>query len=270
MTTASVYYQADDPAMPDFVLINGESITCNRHSDSDLTDDRILREVDTACRKLGWKVMPGAPIVRQADGFGTVRIAPLAVAVEQPKGATARTLRSGIAHVTQNGASPDRHQSGRITVAVDGLVAYVDTFGILGSLDPAEDVAAREAVDAALASVDYVRTGPLVTSVDGQWACSADPVARLAGIPEGANPADWRDHPTIVRINDTAANALNDLSAKLGIPGDELATAWILAAAADARWRYNYFTSSGWVAPGNRIARFLPDGTAMIERETGR
>jgi hypothetical protein len=80
--------------------------------------------------------------------------------------------------------------------------------------------------------------------------------------------ADWRAHPTIVRVSDEAAADLNAMSTKLGIPADELATAWIQQAAISALYHYNHDTAPGFVAKGNRISRFLTDGSAIIEPET--
>lgn len=271
MTTASVYYTSDGQAS--FILIDGDraevsghyaSEDCDRHG-----DDWQLHAVDGACRTLGWRTMPGATVIRQHDGRGTIRIEPVSPRPDPPRRVPLdpqTTMRHGVVHVTQapvvvHGAPRD------LLVAVDGLTIVTDTAGTLDDLDPQSDRAARDRVDDALAEIGYLRNGPLVPAGDGtqSWTCTADPAdGRTSDVPPAARR--WSDHPTLVRMDDTTAADLADLAAKLGIPADVLASAWIRRAAADAIRQYNHDTTPGWVAPGNRITRFLPDGSAVIER----
>lgn len=79
-------------------------------------------------------------------------------------------------------------------------------------------------------------------------------------------PADWRATPTLVRITNDAARALTDLSAKLGIPGDVLASDWILRSATDARHHYRQFTDpGGYIEDQSRITGWMPSGQPHLK-----
>lgn len=257
MTTASVYYH-QRTGWPDYVLIDGNEATVPQFSTEG--PDAHRRVVDLACRKLGWKVMDRALIVRQADGRGTIRIEPVPPAPEP--------LRHGVAYVTQQSLN-DHTGVLETRVAVDGKIGKRLGLAALGALDPGEDRAAREAVDEALAEIGYVRSGPLTSDQivnDGaaRWSCTADPLAETGQVD------DWRDHPTLVRMDDTTAVALADLSGKLGIPADKLACAWIRREATAALYNYRRYTEPGFVAEGNKIDRWYDDGGCSIVRaDTG-
>lgn len=239
MTTASIYYH-QRTGLPDYVLIDGEQSQV-WIAETVLNASPQLRRtaVDHACRILGWRIMANAPIVRQADGRGTVRVEPTAPAPDEAP------LRHGVAVVRQQ-ASNDEADVFVVTVAVDGQVDTQVTTGILGGLDDAKDQLARETVDGLLASMAYARTGPLVAETGDTWVCPADPAD--TGRSDGPPPADWRDNPALLRLDDETAAALHDLAAKLGIPADDLAGQWIRRSAGGALSNYESFT-----APDSRI-----------------
>jgi hypothetical protein len=269
-TTAAIHYHpnSNDPA---FVLIDGDDsrvLAADYDTERTLVGARI-RAIDHACRRLGWKVADTAAIVRQADGRGTIRVEPLSLrpgkAGPEPLYSPAENaLRSGVARVTQR---PEGVAGmSELTIAVDGQLVRSHVYGSLDSLDPWEDAAARGGVDDALASIAYLRTGPLIHQTGTPaWQCSADPVGAVGKAAEGTS--DWTEQPTLVRITDSAATALNEAADKLGIPGDELATAWIRGAAASALRKYGRDIEPGLVAEGNRIVRWRHDGSAVIEPE---
>lgn len=239
MTTASIYYRADDPRVPDFVLINGQMAAGNTATTDDPDGVRIV--VDAACRTLGWKAIDDAPIVRQADGRGTIRIEPLTADLEK---ATAYIN-------VRRGGQPWR-------VAVDGRVAAVTTKTSLTSKQPSQAI---DVVDGALTQLGYRRVSGLTVEVQpdgdkgGIWACSA----------ETRPGREWRDEPTLVRISDDTARALTDMADRLGIPADRLADTWIAGKAADARSRYDRFMEPGYILDHGRIKGFLHDGTPRTD-----
>lgn len=274
MTTASVYYHPDS-GYPEYILIDGERADVT-HFDPD-NDAVFLSAVDRACRSLNWRIMSHAPIVRQADGRGTVRIEPV----------PADPFRHGVAYVHQNSLG-DGTGVTRISVAVDGKTSEGLALALLDSLDPGEDRAARDVVDGLLAGLNYVRSGPLVVNQNLGWTCTADPLPATVrsepdadGFTDGSHSGDphesqdyptreWQDYPTLVRMDDTTAAALQDMSAKLNIPPDELACAWIRREAAGALLSYNRYTEPGYVMEGNKIGKWYDDGGCSIVRaDTG-
>lgn len=179
MTTASIYYNRHT-GDPDYVLINGDRADVVPVSNV-MGGDWKLRDVGAACRRLGWKVMGEAKIVRQADGRGTVVIEPLAPHSGPPDFIPAdpvQAMRTGTAYVSQ-AASPDEPDVYTVIVAVDGLRETYTTAADIGNLDPAVDVAARAKVDDTLTEMGYVRSGPLVQDRPETWCCTADPAAQV-------------------------------------------------------------------------------------------
>jgi hypothetical protein len=109
--------------------------------------------------------------------------------------------------------------------------------------------AARAAVDEAIRQLGHRRTGDLVSLGDG-WMQAA------------VAPADWSDHPTLVRMSDTTATALNRTAELLGIPADELAEAWILAGSAHATATHDRYLRD--LADHNWITGWTPHGTPRL------
>lgn len=210
MTTASVYYNRHT-GDPDYILIDGDRADVVPVSNV-MGGDWKLRDVGAACRRLGWKVMGEAKIVRQADGRGTVVIEPLPVPSAVEHLDPVQALHTGTAYVTQE-ASADEANMYVVVVAVDGRRETYTTSSVLGALDPAEDHHARVGVEESLTSMGYVRSGPLVQEQPGTWCCTADPadkvvtdraevgvamrvrpeppVARIAVNPEGVPKSVW-------------------------------------------------------------------------------
>jgi len=251
MTTASVYYR-DQGRTPDFVFIDGyhAKVTIDP---GDALPGYIVRAVDKACRTLGWRAMDGAPIVRQADGRGTIRIEPI--------------IKPGHDH-------PDDGGDYATCPGCSLKATQKRGYGAFAGHPNCEIHGDECAGDPTRQNADSDAPGEAIT-----WAVNeAHAVAIRKTYPDAnvkimpktvpvAPDEDWRDHPTIVRVSDNAAAVLNDLSAKLGIPADELATDWILRSGMSAQRHYDHDTAPGWVGGGNRIARFLSDGSAIIEPE---
>lgn len=258
MTEATIHYnpRTGEPAI---VLIDGDSADVPQMLGGVAYDPAYSQRylnVDMACRTLGWRIATAAPILRQSNNRGTVRVEPFSLRPGPPPPQPAPDQARVTSTETPNGVT-------QLVITIDGITAIRETSGTIDDLDPASDRAAREAVDAALADIGYVRSGPLTRDGEDTWGCVADRTGR------SDQPADWRDHPTLVRISDRAAAALNELSAKLGIPGDQLASEWVCRAAAVARSNHERYTSPGCVVRGNRIARWLEDGTGVIVPEIG-
>jgi hypothetical protein len=266
MTTASIYYH---PAsnQPAFVLIDGNSEHIHQ-ADYDAppaADPGVgarIRAIDHACRRLGWKVVDNAPIVRQADGRGTIRIEPSPELLAATRAVDASNKRiaaelSGpetVAYVDTNEAGTPQK------VLVDGRTEPVHTPCSLSSSNPANADRAVTAVHVALAALGYHPTGPIVRRAEGS---ATD---HMRTMPVAADD-DWRDVPTLVRIDDDAANDLNELATTLGIPGDVLASAWITAAARDARSRHARFADPNDypIVDQSRIKGWMADGTPHLD-----
>lgn len=255
MTTASVYYNART-GEPDFVLIDGSRAEIWPGTAGLETRDRV----DRACRRLGWKIMADAPIVRQADGRGTVRIEPVD---------DAAPIGGPVAYVTcMVGDSPTR-------VSIDGMSQPVVTLSSFTGPTGADRTNAVFSVDQAIRRLGYRRTGSIepATASTG-WQCTVTPDSIAAAdkaardLDAQAGPADWRDHPTLMRMDDVTAGLLNELSEALGIPGDELAREWIRAAARDAQIRRRRFLSPGYLTDHTRIVGWLPDGSPRLDAVT--
>ena len=138
------------------------------------------------------------------------------------------------------------------SVNVDGFSSPLDVLMLGESLS--------SAVDQALTMVGFRRVGEIVAGAIADFECEA------VNTGNPAEPADWRDHPTMVRItDDDTASMLNDMSARLGIPADELATTWIRNAATDALYRYERFMSPGYIADHNRIVGWIFDGSPRLK-----
>lgn len=241
MTTASIYYSRHTE-FPQYVLINGESATI---LDADYEGGpwpnlvgAKVRAIDHACRRLGWKVVDTATIVRQADGRATIRIEPLTAATELRDTATA--------YITVNLVGVPE------AVSVDGKTEPVHTACTLLSVMAGNVEVARRATRNALAVLGYEAIGDPAMDGDGRWAVQV-------------RPDDWRDHPTMVRISDDAARALNEVAALLNTPGDTLATAWILRAAMDAKGRHARWTEEGFIEDPTRITGWAADGTPHLK-----
>jgi hypothetical protein len=203
VTTASVYY--DDRNLPDFILIDGDRADVPRDYTA-VDGDWRLRRVDRACAQLGWRVAPGAKIVRQADGRGTVLITPTALRPGLPPRTppAANPVRDGVAYVQQDGVA-NADGSYDLTVAVDGRRTATTTAGLIDDLDPKADKAAREAVDATLTAARYVRTGELVNRGLNKWTCA------VAAADELTDPDPvWM---AFIAVDD------NDLPLQVEVPG---------------------------------------------------
>lgn len=251
MPTASVYYRTDHRT-PDYVLINGDKADVTRFDGDDLEGDAYnLRAVDAACRTLGFKVMADAPIVRQADGRGTVRIEP----VNPP---TALDYPTVYVNVDPTGV-PHR-------LAIDGQVARLDTEHRLSM--PPEGRDGIAVVDQALSNLGYRRTTPIAPAPDTDfpsgrvWTCAAQPF-------DTTIYRDWKDVPTVVRVANEAADALGEMADKLGIPTNILASEWIVRSASDARTRYAYFNEPGRLMEHMAITGYRSDGSPHLRDTTG-
>jgi hypothetical protein len=256
VATASIYYHPAS-SEPSFVLIDGEQAdvlaTDYGPAGRDLVGARI-GAIDHACRRLGWKVVDAAPIVRQADGRATIRIEPLPeLLAAADKAVDASDERAA----GQLAARIDIGRGGTVPVAVhvDGRTAPVHTLCGLTSSLPNNADRARQAVNVALATLGYHPTGAIEFVTDGTHMEATVLVAS----------DEWRDVPTMVRIDDDTARALNDMSQRLGIPGDTLAVAWIRRAAADARSRVDWWTSEGYIEDPARITGWDANGTPHLK-----
>ncbi len=190
MPTASIHYHPAS-SEPEFVLIDGVRSNilpgdyAGTGSDTVRTGARIAA-IDHACRRIGWKVADAAAIVRQADGRGTIRIEPA-----DPAGPNAY-LVVGSTGIPQ-------------AVIVGDKAEPVHTICSLTSALPGNATRAAQAVHVAFAAIGYSPVTPLpVTPGKHQMYAVADSDLpdMTAGLP--ADPAEWRDVPTMVRIDDIA------------------------------------------------------------------
>lgn len=232
-------------------MIDGDSFNVRPDWDWDAPDtDKIA--VAYACRALGWRPVPAAPIVRQADGRGAIKIEP-----DVDAGPVEATAEEGIRSGATVFVSTD-HNDIPFRVGVDGRTATVPpsqaSLGNAGSL-------AVTLVDDALTSLGYRRTSPITFEGDTgggtqrHWLCTA----------EVRTIADWRDAPTLVRMDSDTADILTRTAATLDIPADELASAWIRKAATDALDRHERWTAPGYLTDHSRIIGWEPDGTPRLK-----
>jgi hypothetical protein len=106
----------------------------------------------------------------------------------------------------------------------------------------------------------------IVRRSDGTGTVRVEPVDATIHTAVPATPyTDWRDVPTMVSISDDAAAALNELSTTLGIDGDELASAWIIRAAVDARYNHTRWSAPGYIADHTRIKGWAPAGYPYLD-----
>jgi hypothetical protein len=87
------------------------------------------------------------------------------------------------------------------------------------------------AVDAACRHLGWkVATGArIVRQADGRGTVRIEPVGKDTPGAAGDGPADWRDHPTMVRISDQAATVLHRAADSFGVTPEWLINALILA-----------------------------------------
>lgn len=254
MINASVYYNKRT-GDPHFVVINGDR--------SDVIDtggvmggEWKLRDVNEACRRLGWEVMGDAKIVRQADGRGTVAVEPVRDDIpDQAKiGVTAEEeIRDGgLAHIVLSSGGVPRF------VHADGRTHKVNTLCQLTSPLVTNRERAVDAVDEALGKLGFRRTSAFEVSTTGpglQYTCTV-------GIDEHEPEADdWRDAVTLVRMDDNTADLLTRTASMLDIPADQLASTWISRAARSALLNYEWFTDDRNHVDQTKIAGWLHDGT---------
>lgn len=266
MTTASIYYH-NASSEPEFVLIDGDRANVRAEDYGSgpaaaRTGARIAA-IDHACRRLGWRVTDTAAIVRQADGRGTIRIEPL----PELLAAADRAVDASNERTAAELSGPDTtaYVDATITgvpqtVSVDGRTEPVHTLCSLSSSNPANAERAVTAVHVALAALGYHSTGPIARRAEGSA------IDHMRKVPV-ASDADWRDVPTMVRIDDEAARDLNELAATLGIPGDILASAWITQAAQEARRRHDQYTN--YLVDHNRIKGWTANGTPHLDQHSG-
>jgi hypothetical protein len=270
VTTASVYY--DNQGQADFVLIDGNQAHIHLDDDDGLMGgEYILRAVDRACRTLGWRVMQFAPIVRQFGGLGKVRVQPHTGLDPLPAPApylpdsvpavdpgpiditgTEEITSGATVYITVNMADWP------IRVSVDGRLGTVFTDAPMSGIRHAD---AQKAIDKVLTRMGYQRTGaygPLPDPAgEATWGCTAE-VATVAS-------PDWRDQPTLVRMDEATATLLTRTAALLDIPADHLASTWIRAAAGNALTNYDWFTDGRNFIGQARIKGWLHDGTPKTE-----
>jgi hypothetical protein len=235
-TTAHVYYRAGGHI--DFVVIDADPGNTGVRDNVKVTEtgDDHLGIVCRALADIGY--LPADPqnarIVRQADGLGYL---PVVFSTD-----VAGDLPALTAHVT-------REDNGTL-----GQVRIGDTSKPLppGMVWPPEDdirggIQTRSVVDGIIIDLGYIRLGGFETTGSG-WEAPVE-------------PAEWRDHPTIVRVTDTAAELLTRTAMTLGLPADALASTWITTAAADALRRHQWFSAPGTIVDKRRVAGWLPDGS---------
>lgn len=251
MTTASIYYHPAS-SEPDFVVIDGESthvFAADYTGARNIVGGRI-RAVDFACRRLGWKVVEAAAIVRQTDGRATIRIEPVSPNPDDAGGGSINIGDSGIP----------------ISVAVGDKAEPVHTMCSLTSALPGNATRAAQAVHVAFAVLEHSPVGPLPTTPGTHFVpvvADADLPDMTVGLP--TNTDDWRDVPTMVRIDDDTARLLNLTAERLGLPADVLAATYIRRGAHDAQERQA--REQGNIADHSRITGWSADGTAHLKGE---
>lgn len=243
MTTASVYYNHRTNE-PDYLLIDGARADIRFTSQGVMGGDYRLRAVDMACRALGWRIMPGAPIVRQADGRGVIRIEPH------------HSLRPGLPDPLDALGTP------RAFITIDNLgdagSVHVDGQGAALNSDILRKRGMFPAVDEALDRLGYARVDTIRTTTKTGPTCAVQPVDKTA------YAAPLPDDGTLIRMDEETARILTDMAEKLGIPADQLAGHWIRRSAQDALWRYERDNAPGYILDRTRIRGWLPDGSADL------
>lgn len=234
--TAHVYYK-DKGRTPDFILVVRDTQPVPMQlADVKIveTGDDHLAIVTRALAEIGW--LPAEPsdarIVRQSDGLGHLPVV-TTVDVDSPQPVDAHISVGG------NGIL-GRVKVGDATKAMPPRMVWPQH-------ETPDRVAARAVIDRALIDLGYIRTGPIRPAVDG--------------LTTTVEPAEWRDHPTLVRVTDFAADVLGRAAMTLGIPADVLASTYIANAAADALRKHQWFSAPGTITDKRRIAGWLPDGS---------
>lgn len=244
--TARIYYK-DNGRTPDFIIV----VQDTQPIPTQLADVKIVETGDDhlaiatrALGEIGWSVADpfNARIVRQADGIGNL---PVVSATTTPDTVNEPELTAHVS-VGANGQL-DRVKVGDSTRALPG---GLPTWLGQPTLRNNGTTLIYAAIDRELLELGYLRTSPFSTAPT-QLTCTV-------------GPAQWRDHPTLVRVTGNASELLSRAAMTLGIPADVLASTWIMQTAADALRRHEWFLRPGQIMDHDRITGWMHDGSPRL------